>query len=459
MLPITVKEIEAATGGSLLRPMDVPPITAVSTDSRQMTAGSLFVPWKGETFDGHDYIDAALEAGAAGTLCARLPKTLRDDKFYVQVADTRLALRALATWYRNKFDIPVIQITGSVGKTTTKEMIAAVLSVRYDVLKTPENYNNDIGTPLTLLDLMPHHQVAVIETGMNHFGEIRYLGEMVRPDMAVISNVGDAHIEFLGSREGILQAKCEIFDFLKPDGLAVLNGDDTLLNGLQLPFETLRCGKGETANVRVDAIVDHGVDGIACRVTTAKATYALTIPAPGEHMIYCAAMATAIAERLGLSGEEIVRGVAAFRGSGARMRVVRLPGERTILDDCYNANPQSMAAGLEVLAKSEGERHLAILGDMGELGDYTQQAHYNIGALAAMLGIDQVIAIGQKAEQIAEGVRASGGNVLHFPDKPSAHDELLRQFTPGTVALVKASHFSMHFETVVEELKSQFDTE
>ncbi len=460
MLPLTIREIERATGGVWWNPReDAAAVTSVCTDSRAVTPGSLFVPVVGENFDGHDFIDTALRAGAAGTLCARLPEDLQSDKFYIKVDDTRLALKNLAADYRSRFSIPFVQITGSVGKTTTKEMIAAVLSQKFNILKTPQNYNNDIGTPLTLLGLGPEHQAAVIETGMNHFGEIHYLGEMVRPDIAVISNVGDAHIEFLGSREGILNAKCEIFDFLKPDGLAVLNGDDALLRTVHRPFDTLLCGQSEGCNVRVREVADHGLDGTNCIVTTKRATYALTIHAPGEHLVYCASMAVAIGERLGLTYDEIVRGVAAFQGVGSRMEVVRLPGNRIILNDCYNANPQSVAAGLEVLAKSTGSRKLAILGDMGELGDHTEAAHYNIGALAAMLGIDFVIAIGPKAEKIYEGVVASGGDAVHYPDKDSAQGELLRQFGPDTSALVKASHFSMHFETIVNFLKDQEYTE
>lgn len=458
MLPMTVREIAAAAGGiwwNAGNNGDGPSVSCVCTDSRKITPGCLFVPWKGENFDGHDFMDAALTAGAAGTLCARLPADLQADKFYIKVDDTRLALKAMASAYRDRFDIPFVQITGSVGKTTAKEMIAAVLSAKLDVLKTPENYNNDIGTPLTLFQLEPKHQAAVIETGMNHFGEIRYLGEMVRPDMAVISNVGDAHIEFLGSREGILKAKSEIFDFLKPGGVAILNGDDPLLDTLDLPFTTLRCGQSEHCNVRISDLADHGLDGVTCRVTTAQDSYELTINAPGQHLVYCTSMAVAIAERLGLSREEIVSGVASFQGVGARMEVVRLPGKRIILNDCYNANPQSVAAGLEVLAKSTGSHKLAILGDMGELGDHGEAAHYNIGALAAMLGIDMVIAIGEKAEKIAEGALASGGSAVHFMNKPAAAEEILRQFGPETSALVKASHFSMHFETIVNLLKEQ----
>ena len=347
MQPMTVKEIAEAVNGVWWNPReDAPAVTAVCTDSRKLIPGCLFLPWVGEKFDGHNFIDAALDAGAAGCLCARLPQDLRKDKFYIKVDDTRLALRALASAYRDKFRIPCVQITGSVGKTTTKEMVAAVLGAKLRVLKTPENFNNDIGTPLTLLGLEPSHQAAVIETGMNHFGEIEYLGAMVRPDVAVISNVGDAHIEFLGSREGILKAKCEILDHLKEGGLVVLNGDDALLDTVKGPWRIVRCGQSEHCQARITEVADHGVEGITCTVLTAKDRYALTIPAPGEYMAYSASIAVAVGEELGLSHDEIVRGVAAYEPAGSRMRVVRLPEGRIILDDCYNANPQAVTAAL-----------------------------------------------------------------------------------------------------------------
>ncbi len=456
MEPMTVGQIAAAVDGVWLNPREnAPEVAAVCTDSRELTPGCLFLPWVGERFDGHDFIDAALEGGAAGCLCARPPERLREDKFYIRVADTRLALRDLAAAYRSQFSIPVIQVTGSVGKTTTKDMIAAVLGAKLRVWKTPENYNNDVGTPLTLLGLTREHQAAVIETGMNHFGEIEYLTEMVRPDIAVISNIGDAHIEYLGSREGILKAKCEIFQHLKKDGLAVLNGDDPLLGTVSVPFRTVRCGKSDYCQARITELTDHGVEGIRCTVATERDRYDLSIPAPGEHMAYAAAIAAAVGERLGLSREEIARGAASYVPSGSRMRILRLAERRMLLDDCYNANPQSVAAALEILARTECEQTVAVLGDMGELGELGNRAHYNLGALASMLGVDLVFAIGSpdRAGRIADGVAQSGGSVLYFPTKEEALPELRRQFNPGTVMLVKASH-AMHFGWLVEQLHS-----
>ena len=447
MTPCTAREICAAVGGTLLQDSGAP-VTGVTTDSRAVQPGQLFIPLVGERFDGHAYISKALDGGAAGCLTAREPETLLPGKLYIQVADTRLALKALASWYRDKFDLPVVQVTGSAGKTTTKEMIASVLSQRYNTLRTEGNFNNDIGAPLTLLRLMPEHQAAVIETGMNHFGEIRYLGEMVRPDIAVITNVGDAHIENLGNtRQGILRAKCEIFENLTPEGIAVLNGDDELLNTVTLPQTILRCGVGDGCGVRVTDIDDRGLEGVACTVTIEGEHYRLTTSAPGRYMIYPMAMAAAIGRRLGLTGEEIAAGVAAYTTVGSRMHLIRLPGERLVIDDCYNANPQSMAEGLRMLAASPAQHRVAVLGDMGELGQLTAQAHRDMGTLTRRLGLTAV-AVGEKMHALTE----TDPQAQWFATVEEAMPAIRQLFTPGTAVLVKASH-AMHFESIVKELE------
>lgn len=449
MTGCTVKELCAAVGGTLLQESGAV-VTEVSTDSRSIPAGALFVPLAGERFDGHDYLDAALESGAAGCLTARKPASLLQDKFYIQVSDTLEALKALASWYRAKFDIPMVQVTGSAGKTTTKEMIAAVLNQHFSTLKTQANFNNAIGTPLTLLNLSPAHQAAVIETGMNHFGEIRYLGEMVRPTVAVITNVGDAHIENLGgTRQGILQAKCEIFENLQPVGLAVLNGDDELLSGLALPFETVLCGRHERCGVRVTNVAEHGIEGVTCTVTTKRDVYEVSIPSPGAYMIYPAAMAIAIGEHLGLTKVELLSGIAAYRPVGSRMHLVRCGSGRIIIDDCYNANPQAMAEALRILAQTEHPRRMAVLGDMGELGDLTEQAHRDMGDLTRTLGLDTVVAVGPKAKAIQD----ANPDALWFPTVAEALSAIRAAFTAGTAVLVKASH-AMHFTDIVKDLES-----
>ena len=449
MTGCTVKELCAAVGGTLLQQSGAV-VTQVSTDSRSIPNRALFVPLVGERFDGHDYLDAALERGAAGCLTAKKPAALLKDKFYIQVSDTLEALKALAAWYRAKFAIPMVQVTGSAGKTTTKEMIAAVLSQRFSTLKTQANFNNAIGTPMTLLNLAPEHQAAVIETGMNHFGEIRYLGEMVRPTVAVITNVGDAHIENLGgTRQGILQAKCEIFENLQPGGLAVLNGDDELLSGLALPFETVLCGRHERCDVRVTNVAEHGIKGITCAVTTGREVYEVSIPSPGAYMIYPAAMAIAIGEHLGLTKAELLSGIAAYRPVGSRMHLVRCSNDRIIIDDCYNANPQAMAEALRILAQTEHPRRMAVLGDMGELGDLTEQAHRDMGALTRTLGLDTVVAVGPKAKAIQD----ANPDALWFPTVADALSAIRAAFTAGTAVLVKASH-AMHFTDIVKDLES-----
>ena len=449
MTGCTVKELCAAVGGTLLQQSGAV-VTQVSTDSRSIPNRALFVPLVGERFDGHDYLDAALERGAAGCLTAKKPAALLKDKFYIQVSDTLEALKVLAAWYRAKFDIPMVQVTGSAGKTTTKEMIAAVLSQRFSTLKTQANFNNAIGTPMTLLNLAPEHQAAVIETGMNHFGEIRYLGEMVRPTVAVITNVGDAHIENLGgTRQGILQAKCEIFENLQPGGLAVLNGDDELLSGLTLPFETVLCGRHERCGVRVTNVAEHGIEGVTCTVTTGREVYEVAIPSPGAYMIYPAAMAIAIGEHLGLTKAELLSGIAAYRPVGSRMHLVRCSNDRIIIDDCYNANPQAMAEALRILAQTEHPRRMAVLGDMGELGDLTEQAHRDMGALTRTLGLDTVVAVGPKAKAIQD----ANPDVLWFPTVAEALSAIRAAFTAGTAVLVKASH-AMHFTDIVKDLES-----
>ena len=449
MIGCTVQQLCNAVGGTLLQESGAV-VTEVSTDSRSIPAGALFVPLAGERFDGHDYLDAALESGAAGCLTARKPASLLQDKFYIQVSDTLEALKALASWYRAKFDIPMVQVTGSAGKNTTKEMIAAVLNQHFSTLKTQANFNNAIGTPLTLLNLSPAHQAAVIETGMNHFGEIRYLGEMVRPTVAVITNVGDAHIENLGgTRQGILQAKCEIFENLQPGGLAVLNGDDELLSGLALPFKTVLCGRHERCGVRVTNVAEHGIEGVTCTVTTEQDVYEAAIPSPGAYMIYPAAMAIAIGEHLGLTKVELLSGIAAYRPVGSRMHLVRCSGDRIIIDDCYNANPQAMAEALRILAQTEHPRRMAVLGDMGELGDLTEQAHRDIGELTRTLGLDTVVAVGPKAKAIQD----ANPDALWFPTVAEALPAIRAAFTTGTAVLVKASH-AMHFTDIVKDLES-----
>lgn len=459
METITLRELLQAVDGILLG--DFPnldaPISHVDTDSRSIHPGSLFIPLEGERFDGHAFIWDALAAGAAGCLCANRTLTMLPGKFYVKVRSTMRALRDLARWYKGRFSIPCVCVTGSVGKTTTKDMAAAVLGERYNVLKTDGNFNNNIGLPLTLLRLDSKSELCVLEMGMNHAGEIEYLSGIAEPDVALITNIGDSHIENLGSREGIFRAKCEIFTHMKPGGLAILNGDDERLITLRdsLPFETLFVGTGAGLDYRADEIRSDGQSYMSCRVTTPTASFQADIPALGAHMIYPVLMAAAAAEHFGMSGEEIVRGVHNFLPTKMRMNVLRLPRDVVILNDAYNANPQSMRAAAAVLRDSHGARKVAVLGDMLELGAGSELFHRAVGRDFADMGLDCLIAVGDLARYTAQEAEAAGvPEVSYFSDMSFALPTIKGEARPGTTILVKASR-AMRFERVVEALTAE----
>jgi len=455
MISITVKELARVTGGTLLCGDETALIGSLNTDSRCIRPGDLFVPLKGEKFDGHDYALDALHAGAAGLLTAREFAPV-EGKFMVLVPDTRLALKALASHIRSSLDIPFIAVIGSVGKTTTKDMIASVLEERFEVLKTDGNFNNDIGVPLTLARLEKRHRCAVIEMGMNHFGEIRYIAEMVRPDYVVMTNIGDAHIENLGSREGILKAKSEVYEFVDQNAVAVLNGDDALLRTLRntAPCKTVFCGEGEDCDVRASN-VDLG-DGLTvrCDLSLDGRTLSVHIPAAGRHMIYPAAQAAYLGARLGLTDEEIIRGIAAFVPTAMRMNIRELPGGLLLLDDAYNANPQSMEASIRTLAGVDRKKKIAVLGDMFELGDHAETGHRWVGMVCRDEEIDTVYTCGPLAKHIAD---AAGDRAHWFPDKEALFEALAGELTGDCAVLVKASR-AMNFETITKKIEEMFQS-
>ena len=455
MEAMTVQELLEATGGRLLAGSPEQTFTAVETDSRAIHAGALFVALRGEKTDGHKYVAGALAAGAEGCLVVDPVNTVAEGKFCVQVPDTLLAIGEVARAYKAKFDIPVVGITGSVGKTTTKDMVAAVLGKKYKVLKTEGNFNNELGLPLTLFRLTREHQICVLEMGMNHFGEIDYLTKIVRPDVAVITNIGDAHIENLGSRANILKAKSEIFNYMESGSLAVLNGDDPLLRGLegQIAPDIVFCGEDHQPPYEAKIIKQLGSKGMSCTVKTPAAEFTVTVPALGNHMIYPVLMACAIGEKFGMTGEEMKAGVEAFVPTKMRMNVIR-QGDVTILDDSYNANPQSMRAALEVLSQTDGTYRAAVLGDMFELGVLGPDLHRCVGEFAGAVGnIDALLAVGDLAWNLYDGANQSDlPNVFYAKDKASAMAMLPELVRPGAVILVKASR-GMHFEEIVRELQ------
>ena len=459
MEAITLAQLLEAVHGTLLgdfRDENVI-VQRVDTDSRTIHPGSLFIPLVGERFDGHAYINAALEGGALGCLTARERESYRPDRFYIKVASTQRALRDLAAWYKARFPIPFIAVTGSVGKTTTKDMIAAVLSTRYRVLKTEGNYNNNIGLPLTLLRLDRSCEICVLEMGMDRPGEIDYLGEIVQPDVGVITNIGDAHIEKLGSRENIFKAKCELLpNVRKENGLVVLNADDPMLTTLRgnTPVQAVFCGKAEDADYRAQVTGGDGVSHIHCHITTPKMERDVKIPALGEHMIYPTLIAAAVGEHFGRTPDEIEDGIARFVPTRMRMNVIQREGEITILDDSYNANPQSMRAAISVLADTHSSWKVAILGDMFELGPYAPALHAGVGDYLGKRGIDCLVAVGKLSEHMAQGAREAGVPMVYScADKEAAKVVLPQVVRPDSTILVKASR-----GMALEELTAQLLT-
>ena len=454
MEPMTIREIMEAVGGSLLGEFgDLNrTVSRVETDSRTIHAGSLFVPLMGERFDGHAYINSALEGGAAGCFTQRERESYLPGKFYIKVDSTQRALRDLARYYKKKFPIPVVALTGSVGKTTTKDMVAAVLGEKYRVLKTEGNLNNEIGVPMTLLRLGSEHEIAVLELGMNHAGEIDYLSAMVEPDAVLMTNIGDSHIEHFGSREKILEAKSEIFHYAKPNAMAILNGDDPLLNTLpgKLPYRFVRVGAGEGLDYRAVDLVSDGRSRIACNVETPDGAFRVEIPALGDHMIYPTLMAAAVGRQFGLTDQEIADGVLHFAPTKMRMNILHRGDGITILNDTYNANPQSMRAAVEVLAKSGDGYKIAVLGDMLELGQASEQAHRQTGEAAAAAA-DLVIAVGPLSAALAEAARSRGTKTLYCQSIGEVVEYLRLNLCCGDVVLAKASH-AMQFEEILQQL-------
>ena len=462
MEALTLREILEAVNGRLLGEFDDldAVVSRVETDSRTISEGAVFLPLMGERFDGHAYIGAALEAGAAGCFTQRERESYLPGKFYIKVDSTYRALRDLAVWYKNRFKIPVVAVTGSVGKTTAKDMIAAVLSEKFRVLKTEGNKNNDIGLPLTLLRLNREHQIAVLELGINHPGEMDYLSAIAQPDLVCLTNIGDSHIEAFGCRENTLKAKLEIFAHAKPGCAAILNGDDELLRaaaaGPDAPWTgpAILVGRGEGLDYRAGDVESDWRSQMSCRVDTPRGSCHMDIPGLGEHMVYPTLLATAVGERFGMTLEEIAAGVHNFAPTKMRMNILPRSDGITILDDSYNASPQSMRAAIEVLDGYTGDYKVAVLGDMFELGPLAGVLHAGVGEFLGRSHVDCLVAIGELAKSIYDAAMDSQvPQCYYFTAKEEALPVLKELIKPGTTVLVKASR-GMAFESVTEYLKS-----
>ena len=428
-------------------------ITSIVTDSRKAGKRSLFAAIKGARVDGHRFIPAVAEQGAVCVLCEEKPDT---DIAYIKVESTLVALKGIAEYYRSLFTIPFIGITGSVGKTSTKEFISAVLAQKYNVHKTGGNFNNELGVPITLFGLEEEHEVAVIEMGISGFGEMTRLSKMVRPDICVITNIGYCHLENLGDRDGVLRAKTEMFQYLSADGTIILCHDDDKLRTVT-DYHGIRPTFYGTGNdeYRAENITENGLDGIGCTLIHRSRTddpddnarIDVTIPTMGRHNVLNALCAMAVGTQLGLTPEEIKRGLESFENVGSRNHIIKTD-TLTIIDDCYNANPTSTKAGLDTLSKLGG-RKVAILGDMKELGTDEIALHREVGAYAKEVGIDMLVAVGPLSEATAEGY---GKGAYYYATVERCIDRLKRYLRPGDTILVKASH-SMRFERIVEALQ------
>lgn len=450
METLRVSEIAKVCGGEFNIDTE---ITSVAIDTRKIEKGCLFICIKGERFDAHRFIDEAFEKGAAAVM---ISEDVKIDKPYIKVDDTAKQMLSLAGYYRSKFDIPIVALTGSVGKTTTKEFTHLVVNSKYKAIKTLGNLNNEIGLPQMLFMLDSSTEAAVIEMGMNHFGEIHRLSTATQPTMGIITNIGVSHIENLGSREGILEAKLEILDGLKKGAPLLLNGDNDLLSTV----------KNDDYKIYFYA-VDNDADFKAVDIkenpnsTSFTVQYfgkerSITIPAIGKHNVYNALAAFAVGILLDIDAETAADALKTYEPSGMRQKVVEINGI-TSIEDCYNASPDSMKAGITTLAGIQACKKIAVLSDMLELGEYSEQAHYDVGTMVAENKIDYLLCVGNDAKYIVDGARDNGLlNAYLFDSKQSLTDKLFEIAEKGDAVLFKASR-GMKLEEVISEIYKRWE--
>jgi UDP-N-acetylmuramoyl-tripeptide--D-alanyl-D-alanine ligase len=426
----------------------------VSTDTRTIKPGEIYIPLSGPNFDGHQFASDAFQSGASMMMWRRdneIPEQLRQHAF-ILVDDPLQSLQQMASEYRRQSKARVLAITGSNGKTTTKDMAAAILSQSFRTAKTAGNLNNHIGLPLTILQMDEETEMLVVEMGMSGRGEIRLLSRIARPDAAVITNIGEAHIEQLGSREGIAAAKLEIVEGLSTDGCLIINGDEPLLKKAE-HHRLIRFGFAQSCDWRPEHITDNGIEGTTLRLPGWQQS--IHIALPGKHHVYNALAAVAAATVLGASREDVISGFDDFRPTQMRMQVIKASADLHIVNDCYNASPTSMAAAIEWLAAVQGYgTKIALLGDMLELGADEADYHRRAGELIAGTDIDWVLTVGKRAEWIIDGAVAGGFSeerAKHFASVDETVSQVLDKAERKTLVLVKASR-GMKLERAVERI-------
>ena len=449
MRNVSVSEAALMCGGELINCKNGDTeLTSVCIDSRLAFGGSMFAAFKGERVDGHDYMAKAFSQGAACCLAERVPEGA--DGTVILVDNVENAMKRFAEAYRARFDIPVIGIAGSVGKTTAKEMVASVLSEKFNVLRTEKNLNNELGVPLTIFRINPEHEAAVIEMGISDFGEMTRLAKMVRPTMAVYTLIGHAHLEHLRDRNGVLEAKTEMLQYMPDDGTVFLNGDDDLLASHECRQNRVIYGRGDNADVRAENISIDGVKSISCDVVCGERRFRVTVPAYGQHMVSAALEGAAVGIKMGLTDEEIINGISHYETVGRRANIIDT-GYITLIDDCYNANPDSVKCGIDSMPKGEG-RKVCILGDMLEMGENMAELHAEVGAYAAEHGAMLLITCGERSVNTH---RAAEKHIdaVHFDTNAELIAKLPELIQKGDTVLVKASNY-MHFDEISEYLKT-----
>lgn len=433
---------------------------AVIIDSRKCTEGCVFIATKGERVDGHSFINQVWDNGALAAILEDVPENITGN--YIQVDDSFQALKDIAEFYRMQLSVKIVGITGSVGKTSTKEMVASVLSEKYSVQKTAGNFNNEVGVPLTLFSIDESHEVAVVEMGISDFGEMSRLSKIVKPDICVITNIGPCHLENLKDLDGVLRAKSEIFESMNKSGTVILNGDDAKLRTVRVIHNKSprMFGTGSGNDIFARNISSRGLKGTECEIVTAEGSFKVTIPLPGEHHVLNALAATQAGLLLSMTLEQIKRGIEAVKSTQGRSNIITME-KYLVVDDCYNANPKSMKAALDLLGLANGTK-IAILGDMFELGENEEKLHCEVGEYVSLKNPDVLICIGKLSANIYERADLKGGKKYYFELLDDAIDEIQTiiensgeaESEDEKTVLIKASH-GMNFTKIVEKLTAK----
>lgn len=458
---IHLRDILIATNGKLITGDENTQFKGISIDSRNIEKGCLFIPIIGERFDGHTFIEGALNSGAVGTLTSqKLDVNYSEEKCIIMVEDTLKALQDISKYFLKKANVPVVAVTGSTGKTTTKELIYNVLSQKYIVLRNKGNFNNHIGLPLTLLGIEKDHEMVVLEMGMSNRGEIDLLAGITTPEVGVITNIGICHIENLGSKKEIFNAKMEISNYMDETSVLIVNGDDEYLSNCKKEntiYKKVFAGLNEDNNIHVTRINDLGYEGVEFTFDYNNETHDVKLNVPGVHNVYNAILAIGVGMHYDISMEKIKEGLMGFGGNKMRLNIVDLNEDVKIINDCYNANPDSMNAALSVLENIKVGRKIAVLGDMLELGEFSEAAHREVGEMALNKGIDILITVGISGQNIAKGAVDKGFDkekVFAAADNMTAINILNHIINAQDIILIKGSR-GMKMEEIVQYLQER----